>query len=134
MLSGFRKQFLRFAKAASSVLLLSTSIVALSSCFSSVDASLKLQPTPILSRGPGWVVVKEAYARVKQKPSKDSSDIAHIRGGVVFEILAIALGDSSQGGPWYQITADGAVGWVQAADVDVLSTRAQADYTAARYR
>ncbi len=131
------KALVRFAKAIVSLVLFSASIIMLTSCFSSLDSSLKLQPTPILSKGPGWVVVKEAYARLKEKPSKNSTDLAHIRGGSVFEILAIELGDATDpnnGGPWYRIKTDGVEGWVQAADIDVLSTRAQADYAAAHYR
>ncbi|MDA8426985.1 MAG: SH3 domain-containing protein [Treponema sp.] len=111
--------------------------LALASCFSSVDSSIKLPPTPLLSRGPGWIVVKTAYARVKEKPSRASNDLAHVRGGGEFEIFAVDLGDTTDpnnGGPWYRIKTDGLEGWIEAADLDVFSSRAQADYAAAHYR
>ncbi len=131
-----RKVRPHFAGVPSSFLFLTVSMLMLTSCFSSIDSSLKLQPTPILSTGPGWVVVKVAYARLKEKPSRDSADLAHIRGGSEFEILAIKLGDAAdpdRNGPWYMVKTDGVEGWVQAADIDALSTRGQADYAAAHY-
>lgn len=109
----------------------------LASCFSSVDSSLKLAPSPLLTAGPGWVVVKQAYARVKEKPSRASADLAHIRKGGVYQILAVQLGDASDegdAGPWYQIAAEGVTGWVQATDLDVVASREQAQHSAAAYR
>ncbi|HUW40512.1 MAG TPA: hypothetical protein VMV90_05840 [Rectinemataceae bacterium] len=111
--------------------------LALASCFSSVDSSIKLPPTPLLSRGPGWIVVKTAYARVKEKPSDGSDDVAHVRGGGEYEILAVDLGggaDQGNGGLWYRIRSGTVEGWIEAADIDVFSSRPQADYAAARYR
>lgn len=118
------------------LLLVSFLAVGLASCFSSVDSSLKLEPSPLLSGGPGWVVIKEAYTRLKEKPSKESADLAHIRRGGAFKIQAVELGDASDSdnaGPWYRIEAEGVTGWVQAADIDVESSREQAQYAASAY-
>ena len=112
-------------------------LLGLSACLRPSEASVKLDPNPILSGGPGWLVVKEAFARVKEKPAADSADLAHVRRGGSYQILAVEFGTGTQDSPpstWYRISADGVSGWIAASDIDVTASREQAEYEASGMR
>jgi len=109
-----------------------------SSCSPSKEGSLNLLPTPPLSGGPAWAVVKEVYARLKESPVQGARDLSHLRRGELFEVSGRDLGSSPAGadkrGLWYRLKAEGAEGWARAEDIDVFATKAQAELAAAKYR
>jgi hypothetical protein len=112
-------------------------VVLLSSCLPSRESSLKLAPTPPLSGGPGWAVVKGAYVRLKPSPSQSGTDLSHLRRGDVLEVTGRDLGSPkipSDKGVWYRLKAEGAEGWAREVDLDVFSAKAQAEHAAQGYR
>ncbi len=109
----------------------------LGSCRGSGDASVTLAPTPPISKGPGWAVVKEAYARLKEKPSLASGDLAHLRRGSVVQLEGRELalpGRDEDKGLWYALKAEGASGFMRETELDVFSTKEQAERAALAYR
>ena len=111
-----------------------------SACSRVADGSLKLQPNPILTGGIGWAVVKAAYVRLKAGPSDSTRDIDHLRRGSVYRLDARNFGTSEdQARPegresWYGIEAEGAKGWVRESELDIYSSRAQAEKASAAYK
>lgn len=76
---------------------------------------VRLPATPLLSEGPGWLVVEQAYIRVKASPSFDSGDVAHLRRGDVVRVEARVFGSPDRvadSGVWFRIKLDGSPGWV----------------------
>jgi hypothetical protein len=107
------------------------------SCRGSGDASIKLAPTPPLSKGQGWAVVKVAYARLKEKPSVQSRDLAHLRRGSVVEIEGRELGEPGKPedrGFWFKLKAEGSEGYMREGELDVFSTKGQAERSSASYQ
>jgi hypothetical protein len=106
------------------------------SCSAARGNYLKLDPTPPLSGGPGWAVVMDAYARLKDSPSPVAKDLSHLRRGELLEVLGRDLGPEAapgQRGVWYKLKVDNVEGWVQAESLDVFPTKDQATLTAAKY-
>jgi hypothetical protein len=118
--------------------------LALGACGRMGESSIKLPTNPILTGGLGWAVVKDAYVRLKEKPSDSARDIDHLRRGGVFALEARVLspegGDSSpEGAPvapevWYGLSSEGSKGWVREAELDIYASQAQAERAAAAYR
>jgi hypothetical protein len=107
------------------------------SCSPSRESSLKLDPTPPLSGGPGWAVVKGAYVRLKETPSQAARDLSHLRRGEVIEVIGRDLGSpgsEEDKGLWYRLKAEAGSGWARESDLDVFATKAQADRSASGYR
>ncbi|HET7838259.1 MAG TPA: hypothetical protein VFL04_00770 [Rectinemataceae bacterium] len=122
----------RFAPFAATLLLF-----LLLSCRGSGEGSVKLDPTPPISRGPGWAIVKEAYARLKERPSAASADKAHLRRGSVVELEGRELGlpgKDEDRGFWYALKAEGIEGFMRETELDVFSTRELAERAAVSYR
>ena len=117
--------------------LIALALLLLSSCLPSREASLNLAPTPPLSGGPGWAVVKGAYVRLKPGPSQGGADISHLRQGEVLEVTGRDLGAPSvpaDKGVWYRLKGEGMEGWAREADLDVFASQAQAERAAQGYR
>ncbi len=119
--------------------LLSASLIALFllSCSPSRESSVKLDPTPPISGGPGWAVVKGAYVRLKESPRQGARDLSHLRRGEVLEIAGRDLGSSGSTedrGVWYRLKAEIGLGWAREADLDVFPTKVQALHASAGYR
>ena len=115
------------------------SAVAFASC--SRMGEIKLPATPPLTGGLGWAVVKNSYVRLKESPSVDARDINHLHRGAVFGLMARELGPRESGSResdkprlWYKIEADGVEGWVSDFQLDIYSSRAQADKAAESYQ
>lgn len=103
------------------------------SCSPSRESAPRLDPTPPLSGGAGWAVVKGAYVRLKERPSRASADLAHLRGGECFELSGRSLGDSGlqeDAGQWYRLKVEPLEGWVEAADLQVFASKTQAERAA----
>lgn len=106
-------------------------------CVPSRESSLSPAPTPPLSGGPGWAVVKGAYVRLKDAPAQTAKDLSHLRRGEVYEVSGRDLGAPSSPedkGVWYCLKTEGAEGWAREADLDVFPTKAQAERAAQSYR
>jgi hypothetical protein len=118
------------------ILCLAVSLL-LGSCIPAEESALKLPPNPILSGGPGWVVVKEAYVRLKESPAQASRDLAPLRRGSVFQVVGRDLGNPNSAadkGLWYRLKAEGTEGWAQEVDLDVYASKEQAERAAISYR
>jgi hypothetical protein len=135
----------RWSSALAAVIVLAA--LAASSCDRLGSGSLKLQPTPVLSGGLGYAVVKEAYARLKESPSDSSRDVDHLRRGGVYRLderrldgadaaaSQQASGSSdAQVGIWYAIDSAGTKGWVRESELDIYGSQAQAEKAASAYR
>ena len=112
-------------------------VFGLIACGISIDSSLKLAPTPPLSGGSGWAVVEVAYARLKARPSGSASDLGHLRRGSVVELLGRELGDpmvAKDKGLWCRLKVEGVEGFVRESELDVFSSKEQADRAARGYQ
>ena len=115
--------------------------LASASCLPSGSGPIKLPANAPLSRGLGWAVVKDAYARLKAKPDESSSDLDNLRRGDVFRLDAREFGPTvtdasgrAHTSLWYGLTADGHEGWVSDAELDVYSSETQAEKASAELK
>jgi hypothetical protein len=116
------------------------SALAFASC--SRMGEVKLPATPLLTGGLGWAVVKNSYVRLKEDPSEEARDINHLQRGAVFGLEARELGSGESSSRverdkpslWYKVKADGVEGWVNDLQLDIYSSRAQADKAAESYQ
>jgi hypothetical protein len=127
------------------LLMIFLTIIGLSSCTRFGEGSIKLPANPILSRGIGWAVVKDAYVRLKEGPSDSTRDIDHLRRGSVYRLDARVFGSHEPGstdtplkpgerGFWYGIESGIGKGWVRETELDIYSTQPQAERAATAYR
>lgn len=106
-------------------------------CLPSRESSLAPAPTPPLSGGPGWALVKGAYVRLKEGPSQAGQDLLHLRRGEVLEVSGRDLGSPAKPedrGVWYRLKAEGVEGWAREEDLDVFPAKTQAERAARNYR
>jgi hypothetical protein len=104
------------------------------SCGLFTDRRVDVPPTPILTGGSGWVIVKSSYVRLKAAPDALSSDVAALRDGTLAEVRGSEF-DKTGSPLWYRVrtveggqSGVGAVeGWVAGGDLDLFASRAQAD-------
>ena len=127
-----------------SIFLFAMLSMALASCLRMGESAIKLPVNPILTGGLGWGVVKDAYVRLKEKPSESARDMDHLRRGGVFELNSRVMEDqhrsSSDSGSgeapmlWYGITSEGFNGWVRGSELDIYASQVQAERAASAYR
>ncbi|HSV55823.1 MAG TPA: SH3 domain-containing protein, partial [Magnetospirillaceae bacterium] len=101
------------------------------SCGGRLPASLPMAANPVLTGGIGWIVVSEAYARVKAEPSGDAPGAGHLRGGEVLSVLARER-DPTDGSLWYRISAGGVEGWLGYGQASFFTSRPAAERAAER--
>jgi hypothetical protein len=109
-------------------------LASLVSCGRFPAKGLDLPPTPVLSGGPGWAVVKSSYVRLKDAPTASASDLAALRDGTLVEIVGREF-DSKGGSLWYELrlpemekgAAERLQGWVPESELDCFATREQAE-------
>jgi len=90
---------------------------------------LALPPTPSILDDPGWLVVKEAYATLKERPGLDARDAGHLRDGLLLQIRGRAFGVGKEDNLsilWYLVSSDEGSGWLSSADCDVFASKEQA--------
>ena len=103
------------------------------SCGGRLPNRLPMDLNPVFTGGIGWIVVSEAYARVKAAASSEALDIGHLRGGDVLAVLGreqVAL----KGGLWYRVNPGGREGWLHAGQVVFFESRETAERAAGQYR
>ncbi len=107
--------------------------LAVSSCGARLPKSLPMDQNPVFSGGIGWVVVSQAYARVKAEPRTDAPDVGHLRGG---DILAVEgrERDPRAALSWYRIGMGGSEGWLTGDQAVFFESRDAAERAAGRYR
>ncbi|MBN1243222.1 MAG: SH3 domain-containing protein [Spirochaetales bacterium] len=95
-----------------------------------------LEPTPVLGDGPGWLVVEQAYVRVKSSPGFDSGDVAFLRAGDVVEVFGRERGEAErpEAGVWYRVRSLGVEGWVHGSFASLYPHREQAERAAGVFR
>jgi len=95
-----------------------------------------LEPTPVLGAGPGWLVVEQAYVRVKSSPGFDSGDVAFLRAGDVVEAVGRERGDAERSGAgvWYLVRHLGVEGWVHESFASLYPHKEQAERAAGELR
>ncbi|MFZ4617448.1 MAG: SH3 domain-containing protein [Rectinemataceae bacterium] len=99
------------------------------SCNPSQREVITLPPTPPISGNLGWILVKEAYARVKAGASESLEEVGHLRDGSVLNVEARDYGPAGDGSTilWYRVNGEGRKGWVSSRQVEVYSSRLQAE-------
>jgi hypothetical protein len=114
-------------------------VALLASC--SRMGEVKLPANPILSGGLGWAVVKDAYVRLKERPTDSARDLDHLRRGGVFRLDERELGTSAHSAAaslppevWYEVESDGVKGWVREGALDIYESETQATKAASGYR
>lgn len=120
----------RVAVLAAAVLLAALTV---SSCDGRIPASLPMDQNPVFSGGIGWIVVAQAYVRVKDAPDLDAPDAGHLRGGEVLAVLGRER-DPRSGNPWYRVEVGGTEGWILGDQAVFFEGRAAAERAASRYR
>jgi len=105
----------------------------LASCGGGVPNHLALDSNPVFTGGTGWVVVIEAYARVKAEPSEKAPDIGHLRGGDTLAVLGRER-FPPETGVWYKVKAEGKDGWIQSQQTAFFEVKEMAERAASRYR
>lgn len=103
------------------------------SCGNRLPPSLAMDPNPVFSGGIGWIVVSQAYARIKAAPSPDARDIGHMRGGDLLQVLSRER-LPSQGSTWYKVVSGSLEGWLQGSQAAFFETRETAERAAVQYR
>lgn len=105
----------------------------LASCGDRLPKSLPMEQNPVFSGGIGWIVVSQAYARIKAEPRTEAPDVGHLRGGDVLAVLGRER-DPRQGGAWYRVGLGGAEGWLLGDNALFFETRAAAELAAGRFK
>ncbi len=106
---------------------------AAASCGDRLPKSLPMESNPVFTGGIGWIVVSQAYARVKAEPSAFAPDLGHLRGG---EVLAVRGRErnAEEGGSWYRIALGDGEGWLNGAQAVFFDSRDTAERAAGKYR
>jgi len=121
----------RLAGAAVGVLL----VVLVMSCNkSSGSERVVLPPTPVLSIRSTWAVVKSPLLRVRDQPSSQATVLAHIRMGVVVEVISKSEKEDTvenETSYWYRVNDEGLKGWVFGSYISIFDNRTKADAFAA---
>ena len=108
-------------------------IVSVTSC--SRDEELILPARRALSDGPEYAVALPAYTRLHESPEIESGVVGHMRRGDVAEILReseFTDVHADQASRWYEVEADGGVGWIFGDYVSLHETYAQAERVSQR--
>jgi hypothetical protein len=111
--------------------------LSLCGCSRLAESSLKLPANPVLSGGLGWALVKEAYVRLKEKPSDAAKDVSYVRRGEIYEISGRDFGAADpQSGQsprlWYGVELKDSGGWLRESDIEVYASKDQAELAATR--
>lgn len=107
--------------------------LAVLSCGPRLPKSLPLDQNPVFTAGIGWLVVTQAYARVKAEPEGSAADVGHLRGGDVLAVQGRER-DPKTGVAWYRINLGGAVGWLTKDQAAFFESRDAAERAAGRYK
>ncbi len=110
-------------------------VLSIASCNRSSDTErVILPPTPVLSIRSTWAVVKSPLLRVRDQPSGQATVLAHIRRGVVAEVIGKSDKEDTIENDtsfWYRMNYDGLKGWVFGSYISIFDTRTKADTFAA---
>jgi len=113
------------------ILLTLTLVLTLISCEKEEPMpEVKLPINPILTVDSHYGVVKSAYLRVFQEPTRQADVVTRLRPGYVVQIVSTTawrevLDDINA--PWHKIEYDTITGWVFGAYVDVYESIYQAE-------
>ena len=124
-----KSRFLHFVVFLAAILL-AFSIV---SCGRRLPDRLEMEENPVLTGGIGWIVVSEAYVRVKSEPGPEAPEIGHLRGG---DLLRVTGRDRipETGVVWYEISMDGRNGWLKESQAVFFENRDPAERAAVQYK
>lgn len=107
--------------------LVGLSAAAFAACSGSRGRGIELEPTPVVSGGPGWGVVSMAYVRLLAEPSWAASENAAGRRGEVGRILGRARSQEPRdSGIWYEIETDAGKGWIHESALTVYRRKEEA--------
>ncbi len=108
-------------------------VLAAASCGDRLPKSLPMELNPVFSGGIGWIVVSQAYVRIKSEPRAEASDVGHLRGGDVLAVQGREQ-DPRQGGSWYRVGLGGVDGWLKGDYALFFETRAAAERAAGGFK
>lgn len=118
-------------------ILMGASFLALAMCLSScgrrLPARLTMDSNPVFTGGTGWIVVTEAYVRMKAEPSREAPDVGHLRGGDTLAVLGRER-FPPEAEVWFKVKADGKEGWIHSRQAAFYEAREPAERAAAQYR
>jgi len=101
---------------------------------SSGNERVVLPPTPVLSIRSTWAVVKSPLLRIRDQPTDQGTVLAHIRMGVVAEIISKSDKEDTVENDtayWYRVNYEGLKGWVFGTYISIFDSRSRADAFAA---
>ncbi len=93
--------------------------------------------TPVLTIRSTWAVVKSPLLRVRVEASNKSQVLAHVRMGVVVEVIARSDKEETVEGEtafWYRVNYEGLKGWVFGSYLEVFDSRSKAETFAEKLR
>lgn len=103
--------------------------ITLSSCGFLGLRRIEVGPTPILTAGSGWGLVKSSYVRVKASASGAGQDVAALRDGSLVQVLGREYArDGAE--LWYHVSSQGVgviEGWVPETELTLYASRSQAE-------
>ncbi len=103
------------------------------SCGSRLPQSLSMDTNPMFTGGTGWIVVSEAYVRVKAEPSPESKDSGHLRGGDMLPVLGREK-LPGQGALWYRVKTESGDGWLLGAQALFFDSRDAAERASSQFK
>ena len=109
-------------------------LAAVSCTRSSGGERVILPPTPVLSIRSTWAVVKSPLLRVRDQPSGQATVLAHVRMGVVVEVIGKSDREDTaekETSFWYRVNYEGLKGWVFGSYIAIFDNRAKAESFAA---
>lgn len=99
-----------------------------SACGAGSAGAISLEPTPIVSGGPGWGVIETAYVRLMAEPSWTSDEVGSGRRGDIGRIKGRKrVSDGRDAGVWYRIETASGVGWVHQSGLTVYQRMEEAE-------
>ncbi len=102
-------------------------VVLLVSCGQVNYKDVRLDPTPVISKGIGWILVTVSWVRLKTEASYGSEDFGFARRKDIVEVIGRARKyKSPDTGVWYRIKTPEGLGWIHESSVQLYDSKVRA--------
>ncbi len=86
--------------------------------------NVRLESTPLISKGIGWILVTVSWVRLKSDSSYASEDVGFTRRKDTFEVAGRAKKyKSPDAGVWFRVTSADASGWIHESSVKLYDSK-----------